>query len=125
MTTAISVNKYIYSILSQDNELKRLVGNKIYPLIAEESTTFPFIIFKRNNVVTEYCKDGKVIDRVDFSIAIAARNYTETIAIAERCRELLELKRNDYFNLIHFNSISEDYVDDTFIQELHFTAIVK
>ena len=114
MTTAISVNKYIYSILSQDNELKRLVGNKIYPLIAEESTTFPFIIFKRNNIVTEYCKDGKVIDRVDFSIAIA-----------ERCRELLELKRNDYFNLIHFNSISEDYVDDTYIQELHFTAIVK
>lgn len=125
MTTAISVNKYIYSILSQDNEIKRLVGNKIYPLIAEESTTFPFIIFKRNNIVTEYCKDGKVIDRVDFSIAIAANNYAESIAIAERCRELLELKRNDYFNLIHFNSIYEDYVDDTFIQELHFTAIIK
>lgn len=125
MTTAISINKYIYSILSQDDKLKEMVGNKIYPLIAEESTTFPFIIFKRNNIVTDYTKDGRVNDTAEFSIAIAAKNYNQTVDIAERCRELFEMKRNDYFNLIHFTSISEDYVDDAFIQELTFSAIVK
>lgn len=125
MTTAISVNKYIYQILSSDSELKSLVKEKIYPLIAEESTTFPFIIFKRNNIVTEYCKDGVVNDSVDVSIAIAAKNYNQTIAIAERIRELLELKRNEYFKSIHLTSVAEDYVDDAFIQELNFNAIVK
>lgn len=125
MTTAISINKYIYSILSKDEKLKEMVGNKIYPLIAEESTTFPFIIFKRNNIVTEYCKDGKVIDNAEFSIAIAAKNYNQTVDIAERCRELLEWKRNDYFKMIHLIGVSEDYIDDAYILELNFSAIIQ
>ena len=125
MTTAISVNKYIFQILSTDRQLKELVKEKIYPLIAEESTTFPFIIFKRNNIVTDYTKDGRVNDTVDVSIAIAAKNYNQTVAIAERVRELLELKRNEYFKLIQLTSVAEDYVDDAFIQELTFSAIVK
>ena len=42
--TSISVNKYIYQLLISDEKLKELVGNKIYPLVAEESVTYPFII---------------------------------------------------------------------------------
>ena len=97
MATGLSINKYIYSILSKDEGLKKLVGNKIYPLIAEESTTFPFIIFRKDNILTSYSKDGSVNDSVDFSIAIASTNYQDTILIAELVRTLLENKRTEYF----------------------------
>lgn len=125
MTTAISVNKYIYNILNSDKELNRLVGKKIYPIVAEESTTFPFIVVRRTNINTEYCKDGRVIDRCDFTVTIAASNYAESITIAEHVRKLIELKRTDYFNLIHLWSVSEDYIDNTYIQELTFNSIIK
>lgn len=125
MTTAISVNKYIYNILTSNTDLNKLVGKKIYPIVAEESTTFPFIVIKRTNIATEYCKDGKVNDRCDFTVTIAANNYAESVAIAEQVRKLIELKRNDYFNLIHLWSVSEDYIDNTYIQELTFNAILK
>lgn len=125
METGISINKHIYSILSQDDKLKEMVGNKIYPLIAEESTTFPFIIFKRTNINTEYSKDGVVQDTVDINIGIAAINYNQTIEISERCRELLELTRNGYFKRITLTSVYEDYVDDTYTQELTFNCILN
>ena len=125
MTTAIRVNKYIYNILNSDKELNKLVGKKIYPIVAEESTTFPFIVVRRTNINTEYCKDGRVIDRCDFTVTIAANNYAESVTIAEHVRKLIELKRNDYFNLIHLWSVSEDYIDNTYIQELTFNSIIK
>lgn len=120
----INISKHLYSILSNDSELKQMIGNKLYPIIAEEQTTFPFIVFKRNSINVEYSKDGSSIDRINFSIAIAAKNYNQVIAIAVRCRELLENRKDDYFKLVHFASITEDYVDEAYITEIAFDAIV-
>lgn len=45
--TGLSIGKVVYSILSSDNSLREIISNKIYPLIADEGTTFPFIIYSR------------------------------------------------------------------------------
>ena len=123
--SGLSVNKYIYNILINDEIIKGIVSNKIYPLVAEESTTFPFVIFRKNNVNTEYSKDGSVRDSVSFSVTAIAVDYITTIDIAERVRELLENKRNNYFNRITLESVTEDYMDNAYVQELTFTAKIK
>lgn len=123
--TAISTNKYIYNILSNDEIIKGYVSNKIYPLVAEESTTFPFIIFRKNNIQTEYTKDGRTFDIVDFSVTVVANDYITTVDVSERVRELIELYRNDYFKQIHLTNVTEDYIDNAYIQELQFTAKIK
>jgi len=123
--TAISTNKYIYNILSNDEIIKGYVSNKIYPLVAEESTTFPFIIFRKNNIQTEYTKDGRTFDIVDFSVTVVANDYITTVDVCERVRELIELYRNDYFKQIHLTNVTEDYIDNAYIQELQFTAKIK
>ena len=46
--TAISVNKHIYSLLKEDESLRELVGEKIYPIVAEETVTYPFVIFTKD-----------------------------------------------------------------------------
>lgn len=123
--SGLSVNKYIYNILINDEIIKGIVDKKIYPLVAEESTSFPFVIFRKNNVNTEYSKDGSVRDSVSFSVTAIAVDYITTVDIAERVRELLECKRNDYFSRITLDSVTEDYVDSAYIQELTFTAKIK
>lgn len=123
--TSISVNKYIYQLLITDEKLKELVGNKIYPLIAEESVTYPFIIFTKENAFANYTKDLLTYDTVNISVAIAAVNYFQTVQIAERVRQILENYRDDYFYNILLDNVTEDYVEDTYIQQLQFSAKIN
>ena len=123
--TSISVNKYIYQLLITDEKLKELVGNKIYPLIAEESVTYPFIIFTKENAFANYTKDLLTYDTVNISVAIAAVNYFQTVQIAERVRQILENYRDDYFYNILLDNVTEDYVEDSYIQQLQFSAKIN
>lgn len=54
---SLKIGKEIYSLLNGNEELTKLVGNKIYPIIVEKETTFPFIVYKKTNLTPEYTKD--------------------------------------------------------------------
>lgn len=123
--TSISVNKYIYQLLISDEKLKELVGNKIYPLVAEESVTYPFIIFTKENAFANYTKDLLTYDTVNISVAIAAVNYFQTVEIAERVRQILENHRDGYFYNILLDNVTEDFAEDTYIQQLQFSAKIN
>jgi len=123
--TSISVNKHVYNLLINDEILNELVGKKIYPLVAEESVTYPFIIFTKESAYGNYTKDLLLYDTVTISIAIAANNYFQTVQIAERVRQILENYRDGYFNNILLESVNEDFVEDTYIQHLQFSAKIN
>lgn len=122
--TGLSINKYIYAILSSSNELKEIVGGNIYPLVAEEETTFPFVVFRRSNMTPNYAKKQAANDSVSFVVSIADTNYSKTVDIAEIIRHNLELHSDDYFQLIQLESVSEDFVENAYVQELNFNAII-
>ena len=44
---SLQVGKAIYNLLSNDANVTGRVQNKIYPLIADTGTTFPFIVYRR------------------------------------------------------------------------------
>lgn len=123
--TSISVNKHIYNLLINDEILNGLVDKKIYPLVAEESVTYPFIIFTKESAMGNYTKDLLMYDTVTISVAIAATNYSQTVDIAERVRQILENRRDDYFYNILFDEVTEDYVEDAYIQQLKFSAKIN
>lgn len=123
--TAISINKYIYNILINDETIKGYVGNKIYPMVAEETTTYPFIIYKKNSLTTEYTKDGRTTDIADISITIVATDYTTTVDVMERVRELFENKRSEYFKEVRLISNVDEYIDNAYIQEITFSIKIK
>ena len=123
--TSISVNKHLYQLLISDERLKELVGNKIYPLVAEESVTYPFIIFTKENAFANYTKDLLTYDTVNISVAIAAVNYFQTVEIAERVRQILENYRDGYFYNILLDNVTEDFTEDTYIQQLQFSAKIN
>ena len=123
--TSISSLKHVYQLLINDTILNKLVEKKIYPLIAEESVTYPFIIFTKESISGNYTKDLLVNDSVTISIAVAAANYFQTVEIAERVRQILENYQDDYFYNILLESVTEDFVEDTYIQQLQFTTKIK
>ena len=120
--TSISVNRHIYNLLINDEILKELVDDKIYPLVAEETVTYPFVIFTKDSAMGYYTKDLLCYDTATISVAIAAVNYSQTVEIAERVRQLLENYRDDYFYNILLDEISEEFVEDAYVQQLKFSA---
>lgn len=123
--TGISVLKSIYKLLVANEDLVAIVDNKMFPLIANENTTFPFIVYQRDSIYTEYTKDGKYCDNINISINIAATTYNQSIEIAELVRTAIEGKRIDNINTIRLISMNEDYLEDTYIQNLQFNVIYQ
>ena len=79
MTTGISILKSIYKLLSANVELTSIVGNRMYPIIANEDTTFPFIVYQRDSVSAEYTKDWRTNDNINISINIASTTYNQSM----------------------------------------------
>ena len=124
MESSISVIKHIFRILSSDKTLNEMVGNKIFPIIAENDITFPFILVTRTSITPITFKTGVAVDKVTFQVVIEDVDYFRTVNIAERVRELLELRHSDYFKRIEFSNCYEDFMNDAYTQKLQFSAII-
>lgn len=110
----IKIGSTVYKILSEDVEVTELVGDKIYPLIADTETSFPFIVFKKDSYKPTYTKDGISNKTAVVEIIIAADNYEEGVEITDRCFKAIAAK-SKYFKL---QDNTEDYLNDTFLQSL-------
>ena len=117
----LQVGKAIFSILSNDADLVEKVENKIYPLIADVNTTFPFIVYRRNGIEPLNSKDRFTINTTTYiSIVVASDKYDESIEIAERI--IKALSKGIYQGIMDISLVDadEDYIDDTFIQTLTY-----
>lgn len=119
MMDSLNIGKAIYTILQTSIDIDK----KIYPLIADEGTTFPFIIYKRTGLTPESTKDN-TNENVSVEINIASSNYSESIDLAIKVRKALEHKNGTYSDIaiedIVIDDATEDYIEDTFIQTLTF-----
>lgn len=119
MMDSLDIGKAIYTILQTSIDIDK----KIYPLIADEGTTFPFIIYKRTGLTPESTKDN-TNENVSVEINIASSNYSESIDLAIKVRKALEHKKGTYSDIaiedIVIDDATEDYIEDTFIQTLTF-----
>lgn len=122
MMDSLNIGKAIYTILQTSIDIDK----KIYPLIADEGTTFPFIIYKRTGLTPESTKDN-TNENVSVEINIASSNYSESIDLAIKVRKALEHKKGTYSDIaiedIVIDDATEDYIEDTFIQTLTFNRV--
>ena len=124
---SIEIGKHIVSILQDNQELTQMVQNKIFPLIAENETTFPFIIYKRSNIQPNYTKDLHSGDTVMVDITCFAIDYFQSLKIAQKVRDSFELqhKKIEGVRTIHLLSASEDYAENAYSQNLSFNFQIK
>ena len=102
--SSLQIGKAIYTILAKNNI------SKVFPLVADEGTTFPFIVYKRSGLEPANTKD--------------VYNFSELapldiITIAEQVKDILEHSRGTSAGItieeITLDDADEDYLEDTFI----------
>ena len=124
----LQIGKVINSLLSGNVDLVAIVGDKIYPLIAETETTYPFIIYKRTEVKPEYTKDYHTQDRLTVEIMAASSTYAESVEIADLIRDSMDNKVGIH-NEIDIKSMRlvgtyEDIIEDAYVQDLTFEILI-
>lgn len=122
--SSLQIGKAIYAILASNNI------NKVFPLVADEGTTFPFVVYKRSGLEPSDTKDRyNFSELATLDIIVAANTYEESISLAERIKDILEHSRGAYNGIniggITLDDADEDYLEDTFIQKLTFKIEIK
>lgn len=126
MINSILIPEIVYQTLSNNEEIKQYVGKKIFPIIADFGTQYPYIAYSRTFITPTYTKDYYTEDTVGVEIVIASQDYLESLHIANLVRSLFECKRlstqNMKISAITLTSISEAYDDgaDAFVQRISF-----
>lgn len=119
-------NTAIYSILKSNEEIKKIVGNNIYPVVAPLNTKNPYIVFKRQITTQNDNKDSRY-SMVSIELNVYSNNYQQSIKVAELVKNTLENVYNkevESFKIKYIvsTSIDEDYNEDYYSQTIYFDA---
>ena len=121
-------NTAIYSILKSNEEINKVVGNNIYPVVAPINTKNPYIVFKRQITTQNDNKDSRY-SMVSIEINVYSNNYQQSIKVAELVKNTLENVYNkevESFKIKYIvsTSIDEDYNEDYYSQTMYFDCKV-
>lgn len=107
----INVGSIIYSNIGD------LVNTHCYPLIAEQSTELPFIIYKSNSTAPNSSKDGIYEWEHNIEINIVDVDYDNCCEILEDViLRLQELEDNPPVSEVCIDTVSEDFIDNAYVK---------
>lgn len=116
------IGKEINRLLKEGNVYK--VENKVFPLVANANTTFPFLVYRRIGYQPRNNKDY-VGEIVTMEMNIASESYQESVDIANSVADILQGKETQIIENIQLTQVSEMFLQDTFIQNLQFQIELK
>ena len=83
----MEIGKAIYNVLSTNSDVSTLVSTRIFPNVAPQTTTFPFIIYDVNGVQPNDTKDGvSTLDTNDVMISCYSETYSQASDLAQKIR---------------------------------------
>lgn len=126
MDNTILAGKYLRKFMVENEELTSLIpANKIFPLIANPDTTYPFIVYSRDNIIPTYTKDLLSDNDLSFTVIVVTNDYGKSLDIANAVRHSLETYRykDEVITIypIKLQSVSEETLEDAYIQRMVFT----
>lgn len=111
----------VVAILKASTKITDIVGDNIFPLIAEEGTTGDYILYKREKYDAEWNKMGKTSDKCEVYINVVSDNYERGKIVAAAVQDALEGSFSSPDMTIRLLDSTEDYMDKKFIQVLLFS----
>lgn len=130
MTQSILLTKYIRKFLLDNKELMKVVKpTSIFPIVANANTKYPYIVMQRTGIRASYSKAGITEDNVTLEIIAISNDYSQSIDIAQLIRETIDGKRyrSDEIEIddIEVESITEEFVDNAYLQRLVFSMKIR
>lgn len=93
-----------------------------YAIIADHGTEYPFIVYRRMSLYQQTNKDSNFVDNVGVEIAVASKEYGQSVELIQKIKDKLELKRTVIDKLIiqntEFTGSSESWSEDAYIQTI-------
>jgi hypothetical protein len=81
----------IYNILANDSDIAALVDTKIFPNVAPQTTSFPFIIYDVTSVQPNDTKDGaSTLDTNNVMISCYSETYSQASDLAQKIRVAMD-----------------------------------
>lgn len=121
MINTLNIGSFISSRLTN-------IGVKVYPIIADNDAKSTFIVYRRNGLSSNLCKDGIYQETVSLEITIVSPTYSTSIETATKVRRAIERYRGTYddYNIddIFLTFADEQYIQNQFIQKLTFDIII-
>lgn len=114
-----TVTNDVREILLRSEELKSLIGDKIFPIVAPENTDGDFICYQRDRYKQERCKMGNVRDNPSVYVSCVSADYDRSQQIASLVRDVLEGEYEDMN--IELEECAEDFDSDKYIQIMLFS----
>lgn len=109
----INIGSLIYSNIGD------LVDTHCYPLIAEQSTEYPFIIYRSSSTAPNTSKDGIYEWEHSVEISIVDEEYDTCCDILEAvCNRLLAMEGSEVDEVI-LDSISEDFIENAYVKNVN------
>ena len=118
------VGSEIRKLLMADSKVVEKLTDKIFPLVANAGTMFPFLVYRRSAYRPASNKDYQS-EVVSIEIAIATVKYEEGVDIADAVADALNRKHTEIIEEIEIVNIFEEYTDDTFIQKINLEISLK
>lgn len=118
MKTTVRIGEAIYSILKP---LER-----VYPIIADEGTTFPFIVYRRATGYSQSTKDGIYSVTATIEVKVAADDYPTSVEWADKVIKAMEGAKGTIkdYKIINIRMVDSDenYTENAFVQTLRFSV---
>lgn len=120
MINTLNIGKYIYSTLNGSDS----ISCRVYPLVADNDAEYPFIVYKRTNLVSDSTKDGLTEDDITVEIVVVSDSYSVGLDIATNVRNLLE-REPVIFDDLSINDTTlifatEEYSNNSYVQRMQF-----
>ena len=117
------IGTVIRKILIDNEDVKQLVGDKIFLLVAPQSTEGDLIVYYRDEYSKDYTKMGVYNDNCKVYVTIVSDSYDRSQEIAEAVNNALEgtfFQNTDNQIQVRLSDSTEDYADNKYIQVLLF-----
>lgn len=119
-----TIGSEIVTLLNTNRAVHTAVRDKIFPLVASTSTTFPFIVYRRSYYKPASNKDYEN-EKVGIEIIVASNKYSDSVTIANSVADALNHQSTAVIEDINVTNTNEDYLEDTYIQRLFFEVEIK
>lgn len=118
------IGSEIRNVILSSSAVKNAVDTKVFPLIANAVTTFPFIVYRRSSYSPQSDKDT-LTESVNMEIAIICNNYEQSVSIANDVADVLLAYESDTIEEIKVTNISEEFISDSFVQKVNLQIDLK
>lgn len=97
-----------------------LVDTHCYPLIADQSTDYPFIIYRSSSTAPNSSKDGIYEWEHNVEISIVDDEYDNCCDIMDAViNRLLAMEDNAPIAEVAIDSISEDFIENAYVKTVN------